>query len=580
MEDKTDEIEEDISAASEASDDKSKEIKIDLKTKGDIYDVSVSYTEDFLTEPHTMTQFDKLPLSARSQSQISDDFESRNVPQSARSVTEQISEQISENLPSVSASESFIKQLDLKAEGKDSGSIFEKDRFEKDIDSEGDLSLKSSAMESSRPSSGKSERSSVISYQTEHESSESEKSPAVQHEEKLPKFDDEFSEPSSKKKASGAFSSNVFDIDDLIDFDKDDMTPVASPRDTPHETSRHDSASERSERVSDFFQPLGDFEIGDRVTVTGPSGERANGTLLFKGNVEFAPGVWAGVELERAEGRHNGIEDGVRYFTCREKHGVIVPAHDVLATTEENKEEMLNPVDVRSSIESVKSVSSVNTEDGDLLKFISEADKNVQMFEESPEQSPRVQDNTQKPNKKSKNEILVDRITDDLLESVVRENVSTISRIADKKQQAGKKKGPPVAPKPAKAHHIDEPQTNGDIDDLQDFLQHSEQGPDVTPPEHNEQNIDDRTDVTVNNMMNDAIEHMLTIRRNNRQSQDINQSRDSGILDTEEEQNEGPPSPTDEIQGVLDKADDDTHLDAPLRPGSPVPGLQSDKVKE
>jgi hypothetical protein len=79
-------------------------------------------------------------------------------------------------------------------------------------------------------------------------------------------------------------------------------------------------------------------------------------------------------------------------------------------------------------------------------------------------------------------------------------------------------------------------------------------------------------------MMNDAIEHMLTIRKNNRQSQDVNQSRDSGILEVDEDQNESPPSPTDEIQGVLDKADDDVHLDAPLRPGSPVPGLQSDKV--
>ncbi|XP_060608405.1 centrosome-associated protein 350-like [Ruditapes philippinarum] len=70
VDDKTDEIEEDIiSAASEASDDKSKEIKINLSTKEDIYDVSVSYTDDFATEPNTMTHHEKLPLSARSVSQ-------------------------------------------------------------------------------------------------------------------------------------------------------------------------------------------------------------------------------------------------------------------------------------------------------------------------------------------------------------------------------------------------------------------------------------------------------------------------------------------------------------------------------
>ncbi|XP_053380669.1 centrosome-associated protein 350-like isoform X2 [Mercenaria mercenaria] len=571
VDDKTDEIEEDIiSAESEPSDGKSKEIKIDLNIKEDIYDVSVSYTEDFVTEPNTMTHIEKLPLSARSQSQISEDIESRNVPQSARSVTEQISEQISENLPSVSASESFIKQLDLKTQGKDSGDIFAKDRLEKENDSEGEISQRSSVVESSRPSSGRSERSSVISDQTEHESSESEKSPVIQSEGKVPKFNDEISEP-SKKKGSGLISSNVFDIDDLIDFDNEDMTPVASPRGTPPETSRHDSES----RHSDFFTPLGDFEIGDKVSVTGPSGERVNGTLLFKGNVQFAPGVWAGVELDNPEGRHNGIEDGVRYFTCREKHGLIVPAHDVIAVPEEGEEkgQILDNVDVRSSVESVK---SINTEDGDLLKFISEADRNVQMFDESPQASPREPEKEQKAGSKSRKEILADKITNDLFESVVRENVNTISKIADKKQ-ASKKKGPPVAPKPAKTQHVEDAQTNGDIDDLEDFLHHSEQGPDEFPAQQNEHTIDDSTDVTVNNMMNDAIEHMLTIRRNNRQSQDVNQSRDSGIIEPDEDQNESPPSPTDEIQGVLDKADDDMHLEAPLRPGSPVPGLQTDK---
>lgn len=581
IDDKTDEIEEDIiSAASEQSDDKSKEIKINLQTKEDIYDVSVSYTDDFLTEQNTATQHDKLPLSARSLSQISDDVESRNVPHSAMSITEQISEQISENLPSVSASESFIKQLDLKTQGKDIGDIFANDRFEKENDSEGDISQRSSVVESSRPSSGRSERSSVLSYQTEHESSESERSPALQQEDKEPNFEDEISEPSSKNKPFGPRSSNVFDIDDLINFENEEMTPVASPRGTPLDTSRHDSTSERSDRPSNFFDPLGEFEIGDRVYATGPSGERVLGTLLFKGNVQFAPGVWAGVELDSPEGRHNGMEDGVRYFTCRNRHGLIVPGHDMATAHlgEGDVAEVPDNVDVRSSIESVKSVTSVNTEDGDLLRFIDEADKNVQMFDESPQPSPRVPERDQRVGAKSKNELLADRITNDLFESVVRENVSTISRIADRKQTS-QKKGPPVAPKPDRTKRVEEPQINGDIDDLEDFL-HSEQGPDIAPPLQNEQNIDETTDITVSNMMNDAIEHMLIIRRNNRPSQDVNQSRDSGILDTEEDHNEGPPSPTDEILGVLDRADDDLQLNTPLRPGSPVPGLQSDKVRK
>lgn len=46
------------------------------------------------------------------------------------------------------------------------------------------------------------------------------------------------------------------------------------------------------------------------------------GTLQFCGSTEFAGGLWAGVELDQAEGKNDGSVAGVQYFSCRLKHGM------------------------------------------------------------------------------------------------------------------------------------------------------------------------------------------------------------------------------------------------------------------
>lgn len=45
------------------------------------------------------------------------------------------------------------------------------------------------------------------------------------------------------------------------------------------------------------------------------------GTLRFCGSTEFSGGLWAGVELDKPEGKNDGSVAGVQYFTCRIKHG-------------------------------------------------------------------------------------------------------------------------------------------------------------------------------------------------------------------------------------------------------------------
>ncbi|NWI08713.1 CE350 protein, partial [Crypturellus soui] len=68
-----------------------------------------------------------------------------------------------------------------------------------------------------------------------------------------------------------------------------------------------------------------DFNIGDRVLVS----KVQPGTLRFKGLTEFAKGIWAGVELDEPEGNNNGTYDGIKYFDCKEKHGIFAPPQKI-----------------------------------------------------------------------------------------------------------------------------------------------------------------------------------------------------------------------------------------------------------
>ena len=51
-----------------------------------------------------------------------------------------------------------------------------------------------------------------------------------------------------------------------------------------------------------------DFKVGERVIVSGSK----QGVLRFIGTTEFAPGDWAGVELDDAQGKNDGTVAGRR----------------------------------------------------------------------------------------------------------------------------------------------------------------------------------------------------------------------------------------------------------------------------
>lgn len=66
--------------------------------------------------------------------------------------------------------------------------------------------------------------------------------------------------------------------------------------------------------------PEGRLSIGSRVKI---SGDR-QGTVRYLGPAHFADGEWVGVELDKPEGRNNGIVRSKRYFKAQPNHGAFV----------------------------------------------------------------------------------------------------------------------------------------------------------------------------------------------------------------------------------------------------------------
>ncbi|XP_027550630.1 centrosome-associated protein 350 isoform X2 [Neopelma chrysocephalum] len=117
------------------------------------------------------------------------------------------------------------------------------------------------------------------------------------------------------------------------------LLELKSPTELMKNTERRDVEPEQSPTGSPLWAPvaiteetdsLSNFNIGDRVLVS----KVQPGTLRFKGLTKFAKGFWAGVELDKPEGNNNGTYDGIKYFECKEKHGIFAPPQKISHITE------------------------------------------------------------------------------------------------------------------------------------------------------------------------------------------------------------------------------------------------------
>ncbi|XP_026989078.2 kinesin-like protein KIF13A isoform X2 [Tachysurus fulvidraco] len=104
----------------------------------------------------------------------------------------------------------------------------------------------------------------------------------------------------------------------------------SSPGTPPHPTAADDMACRNGARISpapssedEEITPVAQLPDwmapGEQVWV----GTRS-GTVHYVGGVEFAQGIWVGVELDCAVGKHNGTVQGRVYFRCATGHGVFV----------------------------------------------------------------------------------------------------------------------------------------------------------------------------------------------------------------------------------------------------------------
>ncbi|NXF03358.1 CE350 protein, partial [Smithornis capensis] len=117
------------------------------------------------------------------------------------------------------------------------------------------------------------------------------------------------------------------------------LLELRSPTELMKNTERRDVEQEQSPTgsllwasvpITEETDSLSNFNVGDRVLVS----KVQPGTLRFKGLTKFAKGFWAGVELDKPEGNNNGTYDGIKYFDCKEKHGIFAPPQKISHFTE------------------------------------------------------------------------------------------------------------------------------------------------------------------------------------------------------------------------------------------------------
>ena len=321
-----------------------------------------------------------------------------------------------------------------------------------------------------------------------------------------------------------------------------------------------DDTAVRSVAVEDKPEPpLQQFKIGDRVLVGGVQ----PCTLRFVGETSFAAGFWAGVELDIPEGRNDGSKDGIVYFKCKPKYGLFAPPDKITALpkdfkretepdnvddlsdasehtlTDQDKSQMSDVLsdhlDVHSKQSAPKSAVkpdltnqkeeeedlddvSVAT-DNSLMNVISSAAAAVESFDDSSEADVIPPTLPTSPKKRNLDAI-VDNITDRLTNMVVKDTMKVASHISER--QADRRVNSDLPSSPIKQNGIGTSEniklTNGDDSHLLDMFSTNDKVELATmnkksPPKTSDKAASSMTQ----NLLDDAISHMLTLRKRQRE---------------------------------------------------------------
>uniref|UniRef100_A0A0K0EV11 Tubulin-specific chaperone B (inferred by orthology to a C. elegans protein) n=1 Tax=Strongyloides venezuelensis TaxID=75913 RepID=A0A0K0EV11_STRVS len=87
--------------------------------------------------------------------------------------------------------------------------------------------------------------------------------------------------------------------------------------------SRENSVRNFKKQIIENTKETTYLKVGDRVVVTAKDEEKT-GTVAYVGEVEFADGLWIGVNLDLPKGKNDGSVNGKRYFECSHNHGSFV----------------------------------------------------------------------------------------------------------------------------------------------------------------------------------------------------------------------------------------------------------------
>ena len=93
------------------------------------------------------------------------------------------------------------------------------------------------------------------------------------------------------------------------------------------------------------LEPVSLRSVGKSVVVYSDrsSSKIRHGILRFFGTVEFASGLFCGIELDAPLGKHNGSFKGIRYFQCAQDHGIFVTADKVYTDSKVKTKPIISP---------------------------------------------------------------------------------------------------------------------------------------------------------------------------------------------------------------------------------------------